>query len=129
MEWQTSYSGGAMLSDSQRSSRPLELETRSSGGLMCQLKQPRKTVSQYRNLGTNTLVEYRPHSHHWQVMKPIRENNPTESSTTEIDGQKVCNFMTTWGNGLFQVYRDVDGSGELVQIRIKMETMPTASRN
>jgi len=72
-------------------------------------------------------VDYRPHSHHWQVMKPVRENNPTESSTTELGGQKVCNFMTTWGDGLFQVYRDLAGSGELIQIRIEMETMPTAS--
>ena len=32
--------------------------------------------------------------------------------------------MTTWGDGLFQVYRDLDSSGELVQIRIEMERMP-----
>jgi len=62
-------------------------------------------------------------------MKPVKENNATESSTTEIDGEKVCNIMTAWGDGLFQVYRVFDGSGELVQIRIEMEAMPTASLN
>lgn len=60
-------------------------------------------------------------------MKPVRENSPTKSGTTELDGLKVCNFMTTWRDGLFQVYRDLDDSDELVQIRIEMEKMPTAS--
>jgi hypothetical protein len=87
-------------------------------------------VQDYRDEHSlKVAVDYRPHSHHWQVMKPMRENKATESSTTEIDGQKVCTFLTTWGDGLFQVYRDLDGSGELVQIRIEMETMPTAARS
>lgn len=82
-------------------------------------------VQQYRDRHSLKIAaDYRPHSHHWQVMKPIRENAPTESGTTEIGGEKVCNFMTTWGDGLFQVYRDLDDSGELVQIRIEMETAP-----
>lgn len=85
-------------------------------------------VQEYRDeRSLKVAVDYRPHSHHWQVMKTVRENNPTESSTTELDGHKVCNFMTTWGDGLFQVYRDLDDFGELVQIRIEMETMPTTS--
>jgi hypothetical protein len=83
-------------------------------------------VQEYRDQHSlKVAVDYRPHSHHWQVMKPVRHNSPTESSTTELDGLKVCNFMTTWGDGLFQVYRDLDSSGELVQIRIEMETAPS----
>jgi len=34
---------------------------------------------------------------------------------------KVCNFMTTWGDGSFEVYRDLDDSGQLVQIRVRLE--------
>jgi hypothetical protein len=87
-------------------------------------------VQEYRDEHSLKIaVDYRPHSHHWQVMKPVRENSATESSTTVLDGLKVCNFMTTWGDGLFQVYRDLDSSGELVQIRIEMERMPAASRS
>lgn len=83
-------------------------------------------VQEYRDVHSlKVAVDYRPHSHHWQVMKPIRENSPTESSTTELDGVKVCNFMTTWGDGLFRVYRDLDSPGELVQIRIEMDRMPS----
>src|SRR5262249_41044010 len=81
-------------------------------------------VQEYRDKHPLKIaMDYRPHSHHWQVMKAVREKSLTESSTTELNGQSVCNFMTTWGDGLFQVFRDFDSLGELVQIRIEMETM------
>ncbi len=79
-------------------------------------------VQKYRDHHSlKVAVDYRPHSHHWQVMRPIRESSPTESSTTDLDGEKVCNFMTTWGDGLFPVYRDLGSSGELIQIRIELD--------
>jgi hypothetical protein len=65
-------------------------------------------------------TDYRPHSHHWQVMREAR-NTPTESGMTEVNGVKVCNFMTTWGDGIFEVHRDLSNSGELVQIRIEFD--------
>jgi hypothetical protein len=87
-------------------------------------------VQEYRDEHSLKIAgDYRPHSHHWQVMKPVRENSPTESSTTELDGVMVCNFMTTWGDGLFRVYRDLGENDELVQIRIEMETMPSGTRS
>jgi hypothetical protein len=64
-------------------------------------------------------TDYRPHSHHWQIMRPTRES-PTESGTIEVDGMTVCNFMTTWGDGVFEVYRDLSELNELVQIRIEL---------
>jgi hypothetical protein len=83
-----------------------------------------RTVQEYRDKHSLKIaMDYRPHSHHWQVMKAVRQND-TESSTTELNSQLVCNFMTTWGDGLFQVFRDLDGFGELVQIRIEMDKMP-----
>jgi len=65
-------------------------------------------------------TDYRPHSHHWQVMRETR-NSPTESGMTEVNGVKVCNFMTTWGDGIFEVHRDLGNSAELVQIRIEFD--------
>jgi hypothetical protein len=62
--------------------------------------------------------DYRPHSHHWQVMKGARDSS-TESGMAEIGGMTVCNFMTTWGDGLFEVYRDMNEAGDLVQVRIE----------
>jgi hypothetical protein len=69
--------------------------------------------------------EYRPHSDHWRVMTLTRTSE-TESATIELAGTKVCNFMTTWGDGLFEVHRDLSEFGELVQIRIEMEA-PSSS--
>ena len=39
---------------------------------------------------------------------------------TEIDGMTVCNFTTTWGDGMFEVHRDLNEAGELVQVRIEL---------
>jgi hypothetical protein len=85
-------------------------------------------VEEYRDQHSFKMAgDFRPHSHHWRVMKPTRENTVTESGTTELDGMTVCNFMTTWGDGVFEVYRELDESGELSQIRIEMETQPNAT--
>ena len=72
---------------------------------------------------TNNLklaTDFRPHSHHWQVMRDSRTSS-TESGMTDVDGVQVCNFMTTWGDGIFEVHRDLSNSDELVQIRIEFE--------
>lgn len=65
-------------------------------------------------------TDYRPHSHHWRVMQPTRVS-PTESGVTEVDGLTVCNFMTTWGDGAFDVYRDMDAEEELVSVRVEFK--------
>lgn len=76
-------------------------------------------VDEYKQKhGLKLGTDFRPHSHHWQVMKETR-TNLTESSTTDLDGAKVCNFMTTWGDGIFDVHRDLSKSGALVQMRIE----------
>jgi len=65
-------------------------------------------------------VDFRPHSDHWRVMTPTRSSS-TESASVDLDGVTICNFMTTWGDGVFEVYRDLSESGELVAIRIELE--------
>ena len=64
-------------------------------------------------------TDYRPHSHHWRVMEPTRRSL-TESGMTEVGGTIVCNFMTTWGDGIFTVYRDLGPRAELARIRIEL---------
>jgi len=84
------------------------------------------SVEKYRDKHSLKIAgDFRPHSHHWQVMKPVRQGSKTESGTATLNGLSVCNFMTTWGDGLFEVSRDFDADGELAQIRIEMETMPS----
>lgn len=55
-----------------------------------------------------------------KIMRDSR-TTATESGMAEVDGVKVCNFMTTWGDGIFEVHRDLSDSGELVQIRIEFD--------
>lgn len=77
-------------------------------------------VEEYKETnGLKMATDYRPHSHHWQVMKTSR-TSATESGMTEVGGVTVCNFLTTWGDGLFDVYRDLSESGKLVQIRVEL---------
>lgn len=65
-------------------------------------------------------TDFRPHSHHWQVMELTRKS-ATESGIAEIAGVTVCNFMTTHGDGIFEVHRDLSAAGELVQLRVEMD--------
>lgn len=81
-------------------------------------------LEQYRDQrGLSFQGDYCPHSHHWLVMRESR-TSPTESGTVDLSDVTACNFMTTWGDGLFEVYRDLDDAGKLVQIRIEMEQVP-----
>jgi hypothetical protein len=78
-------------------------------------------VERYRDKHHLKLAgDYRPHSDHWRAMTPTRKSL-TESSTIELAGNSVCNFMTTWGDGLFEVHRDLAESGDLVQVRVELE--------
>jgi hypothetical protein len=69
--------------------------------------------------GLKCAFDFRPHSHHYQVMKQVRAT-ATQSGTIEVGGAKTCTFMTTWGDGLYPVYRDLDAAGRLVRIRIDL---------
>ena len=78
-------------------------------------------VEKYRDKHHLELAgDFRPHSDHWRIMTPTRKS-ATESASVQLDGVQICNFMTTWGDGMFEVHRDLGESGELVQIRIELE--------
>ncbi|MER5646106.1 hypothetical protein [Streptosporangium sp. NPDC002524] len=62
-------------------------------------------------------VDFRPHSHHWQVMAEVRAAEH-EAGTIEIDGSRTMCFMTSWGDGLFPVAADHDIDGHVVRIQI-----------
>ena len=59
-------------------------------------------------------------------MQPTRTSS-TQSGMTDLTGVTVCNFMTTWGDGVFEVQRDLGQAGELVRVRIQLDSMPTAA--
>jgi hypothetical protein len=63
--------------------------------------------------------DFRPHSHHYMVMKQVRAT-ATESGTIEVGGAKVCTFMTTWGDGFYPVFCEMDARGGLLRISIDL---------
>jgi hypothetical protein len=70
-------------------------------------------------LGLTLAIDFRPHSHHYQLMAQVRASQ-TESGSINVGGARMCGFMTTWGDGLFPVVRELSAAGELVRISIEL---------
>lgn len=69
--------------------------------------------------GWTMANDFRPHSHHYQLMRPIRDE-PTASGSIEVGGAAVCGFSTSWGDGFFPVWRERTAAGQLVRVRIRL---------
>ena len=66
--------------------------------------------------------DYRPHSHHYVMMKQLRARS-TESGVIGLGGQQaVCGFMTSWGDGEFPVMLDFDDAGALTRCGLFLAT-------
>jgi hypothetical protein len=63
--------------------------------------------------------DFRPHSHHWQVMAGVRASE-NEAATIEIGGAQIMMAMTSVGDGFFPVDLDVNAAGNPVAIRISV---------
>jgi hypothetical protein len=71
--------------------------------------------------------DYRPHSHHWEVLEQVR-TSPTESGTVEVGGARMCTLMTGGENGRFPVYRDLGPDGALLRVRVVLERAEAGPR-
>ena len=73
-----------------------------------------------RNQGEHRFnFDFRPHNHQWQVLKQVR-SSPTQSGTIAIDGAEATVFMTTWGDGVYDVFRDLAADGSTMRIRVEL---------
>jgi hypothetical protein len=63
-------------------------------------------------------VDFRPHSHHWQVMAGVRAS-VTQAAAAHVGGADVLMAMTSWGDGMFPVVADFDHAGGLVAVRVE----------
>ena len=62
-------------------------------------------------------TDFRPHTQSWQLLEQIR-SVPSESGVLDLGPARVTGFMTTWGDGEFTVYRDLDPQGRLVRVGV-----------
>ncbi len=68
--------------------------------------------------GHRMMVDFRPHSHHWQVMRQVRAS-VVEAGTVDIGDARLLCAMTSWGDGSFPVFADLDASGAPVAVRVR----------
>jgi hypothetical protein len=65
-------------------------------------------------------LDFRPHSHHWQVMAAVRAADH-EAATLAVGGADVMMAMTSIGDGFFPVHLDVDATGAPVAVDIAID--------
>lgn len=71
-------------------------------------------------------IDYRPHSHHYQALAAAR-SSAHGAGTLEVGGARLVLFFTTWGDGVFPVYLDVDAAERPVRVRIQLATAASTS--
>jgi hypothetical protein len=64
-------------------------------------------------------MEVRPHTDVWLLLGQARESH-TGSGTVTVGPDKVCGYFTSWGDGAFPVYRDLDTTGRLLRVRVEL---------
>ena len=63
------------------------------------------------------MVDFRPHSHHWQVMAQVRAS-ATDSGVVEVAGARILFVALSQGDGSYPVHADRDAAGDLVAVRV-----------
>ncbi len=66
-------------------------------------------------------VDFRPHSHHFQALAAARAN-PSGAGTLALADTQMLLFFTSWGDGVFPIYLDLDHEDKPVRIRIQLAT-------
>jgi hypothetical protein len=72
-------------------------------------------------------TDLRPHSHHFDVLAAARAS-PSGAGVLEVAGARVMVFFTSWGDGVFPVYLDVDQDQQPVRIRIQLAPVEPAAK-
>jgi hypothetical protein len=76
-------------------------------------------LTQLKESGLQFAADVRPHNDAWALLRQARAS-ATGSGTVRTSGAAVCGFFTSWGDGAFPVYRDLDARGELVRVRVEL---------
>ena len=71
-------------------------------------------------------TDFRPHSHHFHALAEARKS-PHGVGAIDVAGARACLFFTSWGDGVFPIYLDVDAAGRPVQLRVQLATPETVA--
>jgi hypothetical protein len=66
-------------------------------------------------------TDFRPHSHHYRALAAARLA-PAQAGMVEVGRTNACLFFTSWGDGVFPIFLDLDSVGRPVQIRVQLQT-------
>jgi hypothetical protein len=66
-------------------------------------------------------TDLRPHSHHFHALAAARKSKQG-AGTIDVGGARVCLFFTSWGDGVFPIYLDLDHEDRPVQLRVQLNT-------
>lgn len=66
-------------------------------------------------------TDLRPHSHHFHALAAARAS-PHGAGTLELAGTRLVLFFTSWGDGVFPIYLDLDADERPVRVRIQLAT-------
>jgi hypothetical protein len=69
--------------------------------------------------GRRLAWDFRPHSHHWQIMRQV-DRSPHEAGQIQVGGAQMLTLMTSWGDGFFPVYAERAEDGTLLRVRIEL---------
>jgi hypothetical protein len=67
------------------------------------------------------LADWSDATHH-QPLTQLLGGSPTASGVVALGAAQACVFATRWGDGLFEVHRDLDAEGRLLRVRIELGT-------
>jgi len=71
-------------------------------------------------------IDFRPHSHHFYALAEARKSK-VGAGSIEVGGATIVLFFTTWGDGVFPVFLDLDAADQPVQLRIQLADQSVTS--
>jgi len=64
-------------------------------------------------------TDLRPHSHHFHALAAARASKQG-AGTIEVGDAQVCLFFTSWGDGVFPIYLDLDAGDRPLRVRVQL---------
>jgi hypothetical protein len=64
-------------------------------------------------------TDFRPHSHHYYALAAARQSRDG-AGMFELANTRMLLFFTSWGDGVYPIYLDVDAADRPIQVRIQL---------